>query len=301
MLEVHAVDGADQSRRHHHHRDHRKQLDDVVLLDADEAKHRVEQKCDVVRLIGGVVRQRLHVTLHGLDLRAHLLWPPRRLVFVRQKQDEAADRDQAFANLGAQIALAAEREQDALIDPRRAAPAPALLEDPARDLIDLGADPFENVRVAVDDRIQKIHQHRLTRDIGGAEARQLVPRHRKRTRLAVTDCHQPLAGEDEGDRGGHRRRRVRLRHQRRCHVARAVFHIETAGNLDFLHFLTGRNRNADPLLDLFVFLETGIDQVQPDRRLRNLVSRLQRMRLQRGATQDIDGEHEPSPQIRLSP
>ena len=39
--------------------------------------------------------------------------------------------------------------------------------------------------------------------------------------------------------------RVRLAHQRRGHVARAILDIEAAGDLDLLHFLTRRHRYPD--------------------------------------------------------
>ena len=72
-----------------------------------------------------------------------------------------------------------------------------------------------------------------------------------------------MAGKDEGDRRGLRRLGVRLAHQRRGHVARAVFDIEPAGDLDFLHLLARRHRDAEQLLDQLVFLHGRRDQVDP--------------------------------------
>src|SRR5690606_11971648 len=123
--------------------------DDVVLLDADETQHGIEQKGDGVGLIGGVIGQRLHVALHGLELRAHLFRPAGVLILVRQKKHQTADRDEALTDFRTQVALAAEREQNSLIDARGAAAAAALLENPARNLVDLGADALENVGIAV--------------------------------------------------------------------------------------------------------------------------------------------------------
>src|SRR5690606_31866044 len=42
--EVHPVNGCDERRRQQHDRNHREQLDDLVLLDGDEPQRRIEQK-----------------------------------------------------------------------------------------------------------------------------------------------------------------------------------------------------------------------------------------------------------------
>ena len=66
-------------------------LDDVVLFDADETKHCVEQESNGVGEIGGVIGQRLDVALHRLDLGAHVFRPARGLVPLgSQGQGDAA-------------------------------------------------------------------------------------------------------------------------------------------------------------------------------------------------------------------
>src|SRR4051812_3598132 len=42
VLEIHAVDRADDGRRQQEHRDDREDLEDVVLVDVDEAERRIE-------------------------------------------------------------------------------------------------------------------------------------------------------------------------------------------------------------------------------------------------------------------
>ena len=61
---------------------------------------------------------------------------------------------------------------------------------------------------------------------------------------------------------------VGLAHQRRGHVAGAVLDIEPAGNLDFLHVLPGRNRDPGQPLHRLVLLRRRLDEVDPDRIVR---------------------------------
>jgi hypothetical protein len=51
-------------------------------------------------------------------------------------------------------------------------------------------------------------------------------------------------------------------------VARAVLDIETAGDFDLLHVFPRRHRDARKLLDRPVLRRRGLDQVDPDRALR---------------------------------
>ena len=80
MLEVHAVDGADQRRRHQRHGEHREYLDDGVLLVVDHAERGVEQEGDLGRKIADVVGQRNHVAAGGLDARPAAFSSPRSLI-----------------------------------------------------------------------------------------------------------------------------------------------------------------------------------------------------------------------------
>ena len=86
--------------------------------------------------------------------------------------------------------------------------------------------------------------------------------------VVVAHRHQAMAGEDEGDRRGARHVGVGLAHQRRRHVARAVLDIEAAGNLDLLHVLPGRHRDPGQPLHRLVLLGGRLDEVDPDRVLR---------------------------------
>ena len=126
---------------------------------------------------------------------------------------------------------------------------------------------------AVDHGIEQIHQHGFAGDCGRAASRELVVDHRERARLVVAHGDQPVAGENEGDRRGLRRRRVGLAHQRRGHVARAILDVEPAGDLDLLHFLARRHGDAEPALDQLVFAGRRVDEIEPDRVLRHLAVR----------------------------
>src|SRR5204863_7698803 len=97
--EIHAVDRCDQGRRHQRHGHHREQLDDVVLLEVDDAEHGVEHEGDLVGEIRGVVGERADVALHGLELLAHVLGPFHAFHHGGKEGYDAPDRDETLADL----------------------------------------------------------------------------------------------------------------------------------------------------------------------------------------------------------
>src|ERR1700712_4932002 len=60
-LEVHAIDAGDQRRRQEGDRGHREDLDDLVLVDVDEADRGIHQEVDLVEQEGSVAVERLDV------------------------------------------------------------------------------------------------------------------------------------------------------------------------------------------------------------------------------------------------
>ena len=180
-----------------------------------------------------------------------------------------ADRDQALAHLGGEIALAADRDQDVGIALGVAGARRALgLENFVADGVHVAAGALQNVGIAVDHRVEQLHQHHFAGDAGRAGARQLVLHQHERLRLVIAHGHQAMAGEDEGHRRGARIFGVRRAHQRRRHVARAVLDIEPAGNLDLLHVLPGRHRDPGQPLHRLVLRRGRFDEIDPDRALR---------------------------------
>ncbi len=84
---------------------------------------------------------------------------------------------------------------------------------------------------------------------------------------------------------------LRLAHQGRGHVAGAVLDVETAGDLDLLHFLARRNRDAERALDLLVFRRRRRDEVDPHRALGKLVGASDRLALERISARNINRQH----------
>jgi hypothetical protein len=268
-LEIHAVDRRDQGRRHQHHRHHREQLDDVVLFEVDDAEHGVEHEGDLVGEVAGVVGQRGDVALHGFQLLAHVLGPFDALGAGGDEGHHPADRDQALTHLGGEIALAADCDQDVGIALGVAGARGALgLENVVADIVHVAAGALQDVGVAVDHGIQKLHQHHFARDAGGAGAGQLVLHQHERFRLVIAHGDQAVAGEDKGHRGGARIFGVGRAHQRRRHVTRGILDIETARNLDFLHVLPGRHRDPGQPLHRLVLGRGRFYEIDPDRALR---------------------------------
>src|SRR5580692_12610424 len=116
-LEIHAVDRGDDRRRHEDDRQHREQLDDVVLREVDEAESRVEQELDLLRLEARILLKRLQVAQSGLGGLAHRLRRVRSASFRRQEQEEPLDLDEAFAQIRDLLVLATERVEGLGIDP----------------------------------------------------------------------------------------------------------------------------------------------------------------------------------------
>ena len=113
---------------------------------------------------------------------------------LARKQHQAADRDQAFAHLRGEVALAADDFQYALLCTRVPPPDSARLEDLVRDLVDLDADALEDVGGAVDHGIKQIHEHDLTRHVGGQRRPSLWRDHAKGLRLVIAHGDQTMAG-----------------------------------------------------------------------------------------------------------
>ena len=154
--------------------------------------------------------------------------------------------------------------------------------------IDLDADPFQDVGRTIDHGVEEIHHDGLARDGGRALTRELRSDDGERLRLVVAHRGQAMTGQDERHRRRPRHVRIGVAHQRRGHVARAVLHIETAGDLDLLHFLPGRHRDAQRPLDQLVFLEGGTEEVEPDSPVRHLAVALDGDAFKRRAARHID-------------
>src|SRR5437667_8161251 len=204
----------------------------------------------------------MDVALHAAQLGSRLLRPAHCVRFIGQIKQKAADGDQAFANLGSKVAFAADRPQNLIIAAVGA--FTFRLEYVMGDLIDLPADALQNVGCAVDDGIKQVHQHRFPADRGRADAGKLVANDHEWARLFITDCYQPVPGQYEGNRRSLWVRGISLTHESGGHVARPILHIESTGNFDLLHFLAGRYRDADLVVEDLVFLLIGIDQIETE-------------------------------------
>jgi hypothetical protein len=75
-----------------------------------------------------------------------------------------------------------------------------------RHPIDLQADALQDVCGAIDDGVEQIEQHGFAGDVGRAVAGELVADDHERARIVIAHRDEAMAGEDEGHRGGLRRR-----------------------------------------------------------------------------------------------
>ena len=93
---------------------------------------------------------------------------------------------------------------------------------------------------------------------------------------------------------------VGLAHHGRGHVPRAVLDIETAGDLDLLHLLARRHRDAEMALEQLVFGDRGTDEVEPDAVFGKPAGGRDLGALKTSALGHIDREHEPSARAVLT-
>ncbi len=200
-----------------------------------------------------------------------------------------------LAHLGGQVALAADRAQDPRILLGMAVTLALGLENVMRHLVDVAADPLQNIRAAINHRVEEFHQHHLAGDGGRARPRQLALDQGERLRLVVAHRHQAVPGQDEGHGRGRRHLGVGMAHQRRRHVAGAVLDIEPAGNLDFLHVLAGGDGDPGQPFDRLVLRRAGIEEVDPDRAIGQRCDIFDRGFLEDGLGRNENRKHAPLP------
>ena len=265
VLEVHAVDGADQRRRHQRHRQHREDLDDGVLLVVDHAERGFEQERDLGGEIADVIGERLHVAAGRLHAPLEQLLVAALAHDVGQVGQQAVEREHAFARPRGQLALApdhADGDVEAQLAGALAAPAH---EDRLRQLVDLGLDALHPVGLAVDDGLQQAHHHGHAGHAGGVLLLRAGEEDRKGARLRVAHRDETVAGQDESDGCADRRleRRLLLMQHDGRHVVAAALLIEAAGSLDLGHLLARRHRDGERLLGREVLVLGGVQQVDP--------------------------------------
>ena len=76
ILEVHAVDAGDQGRGYANHADHGHHLDDVALVDGDEAEHGIEEELQLLGQVIVEVAEGGDVEAQGLQPRPQVLGKP---------------------------------------------------------------------------------------------------------------------------------------------------------------------------------------------------------------------------------
>ena len=261
-VEIHAVDAGDQRRRHEHHRDDREDLDDVVLLDVDQAERGFQQERGLRAEEAGVVRQRGDVAADRVKAVALLAGHRRGLLHEHQQPAQA---HQALARLGVELAVEADALDHAAQVAAVGRAVAALGEDAAREVVEIAADALQHVSEALGERF---HQAGEQRQRGGARGRMLFgvrDELLERLGIEVAVRHQARAGEDERHRHGDRPVGVELRRHRGGHVQRAVVLVQPVRGLDLLHFLARRHVDAERVLDQLLFVGRRLEQVDPDR------------------------------------
>src|SRR5262245_13170440 len=94
-------------------------------------------------------------------------------------------------------------------------------------LVDLCADPLENIGRAVNHGVEQFHKHGFTARPRWTHSTEFVSNDCERARLVVTHGDEPMSRQNEGNGRRLRGISVGLAHQGRGHVARAVLDIES--------------------------------------------------------------------------
>jgi len=169
--------------------------------------------------------------------------------------------------------------------------APVMRKYFARQHIDVGLHPFQNVGNTIDNGIEQPRQNLLAACARHAVTPRLGRIVTKRRRLGIAQRQQPVAGKNESDGYNQRRRRVGLRHHRRRHVDRIVLQIEAARHLDLLHVFLGRHVEAELDVDIGQLFVRRLKKIEPNRLGGNCLTDGDRNRRQRTIGRHIGSNH----------
>ena len=223
-----------------------------------------------------MVAQRCDVALHEPQAYARVLVGAMIGLEIRHVIGrEPADADEALAGEAKKISLAPDVLDDALevagLDRALAGAWPKHL---VGDDIDARAGALQCVGKAIDQGFEK-PEHDLLAIAAGHEIRlhRALRKGVERARLRIAHGDQRVVLEDEGDRGRAGFVRVEAHKRRHRHEFGATLIVEPGGDLDLLHFFTGRDRQAQMLFDEAVFGGRRIQQVDPrDQTFRHVVT-----------------------------
>ena len=140
---------------------------------------------------------------------------------------------------------------------------PALGEDLAVDLVDVGADPLEHVGRAIDDRLDQPDKHLcqgLTAATRLAGAREELA---EGAEIFVAERRDTLAGDDDREGRKDRLAAIDPGEQAYGHVDGAVLGIEAARELDLLRLLAGRQAGAEKGFRRAILLGAGLEHIHP--------------------------------------
>src|SRR4029079_1825417 len=132
-----------------------------------------------------------------------------------------------------------------------------------REAFDLVLDALDEVGHAKHDGIDQAGHDRGPRRARGVSLLDALQVEREGFRLRVAHRYQPVAGENERDRGRLRHRRLDVVDDRRGHEVRAALLIETVGGFDLAHLGTGRDIDRQRVLDELVLFRRRLQQVDP--------------------------------------
>jgi hypothetical protein len=214
VVEVHAVDRGDEGGRQEQHRQHREDLDDVILLDVDEAEGGIEQDVDVVGEEGGAVGERGEVAAEGVGDGCGLRGEAGAAGRPLPEQHEPLQPGDALADVGDELAVAADGSEHM---PQPVVPAAVRhrrAEHRLRDAVDLPFGEFEGVGEPVDHGIEQAGEH----PFGGRRGQRFLLRaaaeHLEGARFDPAQGDEPAAVQQEGDGIGDRLRALGAGEQR---------------------------------------------------------------------------------------
>jgi hypothetical protein len=121
----------------------------------------------------------------------------------------------------------------------------------------------------------------------------------ERMRFGVTERHQAITDQNEGDRARFRQFRLGARHDRRGHEGAFAFLVKTTGRLDFTHFFTGRHVDGKRPLDRTLLIRRRTEEIDPY----DVVSKLESLKEiggRNGAfTARVDEYHDTAPNSQM--
>ena len=252
-MEIHAVDTRHERRGHEDHGRHRKDLDDLVLLDVDEPQRGVLDIVQTLEAEIGMVDERVDVLDHQLQARIDVVGETLRAQDARQ---DALTVEDILAQQHRALQQGVDAVDHLLVDR-------VLRIDVLRQGCDLFGDHLHQVGVVVDAHLQQRDEEVVARREAAVAHLQPLLGLAKRAEFGRAHRHQHAFVRND-ERHGLHDERIARRHEEVGVGDDGVLRLGILrGRLDLLDLLLGLEADLHEAFDGLLLLDRGVQQIDP--------------------------------------